>query len=193
MPSLRISLEATFHALVADAERRVRGSQTVCNYLGALGLLSVLSTSGRTPRATVLGVGAVLVVPALDGETGPAAAPANGPREDKPPARTVMPLTGAGRAPECESGQRDLRDRAPGDRRRARLQQAATERTAGAGRDEPRRDAARALARRDPGSGCRPARAPGVRLYVFVRPDPLHDAFEVRAVVTSVSGVTPAA
>lgn len=129
LPSLR-TLEATFHALVPTLSALER-SQTVCNYPGVAlrNLLSVLSE--RTSTGNFLGVGAVLVVPAPDGEIGPAAAPANGPREDSHLHSTVMPLTGQGRAPECESGNetyaigRQAIGGAPGH------QQAATERTAG--------------------------------------------------------------
>ena len=129
VPSLR-TLEASFRALaptVADVER----SQTVCNYLGVAlrNLLSVLSE--RTGTGNFVGVGAVLVVPALDGEMGPAAAPANGPREDSHLHSTLTPLAGQGDAPECESGNetyaigRQAIGGAPG------RQQAATERTVG--------------------------------------------------------------
>ncbi len=129
VPSLR-TLEASFRALaptVGDVER----SQTVCNYLGVAlrNLLSVLSE--RTGTGNFVGVGAVLVVPAPDGEIGPAAAPANGPREDSHLHSTLTPLTGQGDEPECESGNetyaigRQAIGGAPG------RQQAATERTVG--------------------------------------------------------------
>jgi hypothetical protein len=87
--------------------------------------------SERTGTGNFVGVGAVLVVPALDGEMGPAAAPANGPREDSHLHSTLTPLAGQGDAPECESGNetyaigRQAIGGAPG------RQQAATERTVG--------------------------------------------------------------
>ena len=46
----------------------------------------------------------MLVVPAPNGEIGPADAPANGPREDNHLHSTVTPLAGRGDPPECEAG-----------------------------------------------------------------------------------------
>ena len=102
LPALR-TLEGTFAALapvVSDLER----GQTVCNYVGVTlrNLLSVLSDG--TGTGNFLNVGAVLVVPAPNGEIGPAAAPANGPREDSHLHSTVTPLAGRGEPPECEAG-----------------------------------------------------------------------------------------
>jgi phospholipid/cholesterol/gamma-HCH transport system substrate-binding protein len=102
LPALR-TLEGTFAALsptVSDLER----SQTVCNYPGVAlrNLISVLSDG--TSTGNFLNVGAVLVVPALNGEIGPAEAPANGPREDNHLHSTVTPLAGRGDPPECEAG-----------------------------------------------------------------------------------------
>jgi ABC-type transporter Mla subunit MlaD len=97
------TLEQTFGALgptVADLDR----AQTVCNYPGVAlrNLLSVLSEG--TSTGNFVGAGAVLVVPERDGEIGPAAAPASGPRQDSFLHSTVTPSFGEGAEPECESG-----------------------------------------------------------------------------------------
>jgi ABC-type transporter Mla subunit MlaD len=102
LPALR-TLEGTFSALAAtvgDLER----SQSVCNYPGVAlrNLLSVLSDG--TSTGNFLNAGAVLVVPAPNGEIGPADAPANGPREDSHLHSTLTPLAGRGEPPECEAG-----------------------------------------------------------------------------------------
>jgi hypothetical protein len=104
VPSLATAT-ASFDALrptIAD----LRASQTVCNYPGVAvrNLMSVLSEG--TPNGNFVGVGATLVLPAQNGEAGPAAAPANGPpdRPDSYLHSTLTPATGSGAAPECESG-----------------------------------------------------------------------------------------
>jgi ABC-type transporter Mla subunit MlaD len=102
VPSLT-TLEGTFGALaptVSDLER----SQTVCNYLGVAlrNLISALSEG--TSTGNFIGAGAVLIVPAPDAEIGPAAAPANGPREDSHLHSTLTPFFGAGAQPQCEPG-----------------------------------------------------------------------------------------
>jgi ABC-type transporter Mla subunit MlaD len=127
VPSLR-TLEATFAALGPTADALEAG-QTVCNYPGVAlrNLLSVLSDGMST--GNFVGVGAVLVVPAPNGEIGPAAAPAKGPREDSFLHSTLTPLVGQGEQPECEAGNeeyaigRQAIGNAPG------RQAAATERT----------------------------------------------------------------
>ena len=127
VPSLR-TLEATFAALGPTVDD-LDASQSVCNYPGVAlrNLLSVLSDGMST--GNVVGVGAVLVVPAPNGEIGPAAAPANGPRQDSFLHSTLTPLIGQGPEPECEAGNeeyaigRQAIGNAPG------RQAAATERT----------------------------------------------------------------
>ena len=105
VPSLT-TLTATFSAL-SPTLSDLRAAQAVCDYPGVAlrNLQSVLSEGMST--GNFVNAGAVLVLPAPDGEAGPAAAPANNAGGDRPDNylhSTLTPLTGAGSAPECESG-----------------------------------------------------------------------------------------
>jgi ABC-type transporter Mla subunit MlaD len=104
IPALR-TLTGTFNAL-APTIADLSASQTVCNYPGVAlrNLMSVLSDG--TGNGNFLNAGAALVLPGPNGEAGPAAAPANGPKERKDNYlhSTLTPYTGSGPQPECESG-----------------------------------------------------------------------------------------
>lgn len=129
IPALR-SAVGTFNAL-APTLSDLEASQSTCNYWGvALRNLSSVLSDG-TSTGNFIGAGAVLVLPGPDGEAGPAAAPANGPKErqDNYLHSTLTPFIGQGAQPECESGNetyaigRQAIGHAPG------RQPAATERT----------------------------------------------------------------
>jgi phospholipid/cholesterol/gamma-HCH transport system substrate-binding protein len=109
VPALSTAV-GTFDALRPTLDD-LRASQVVCNYPGVAlrNLMSVLSEG--TPNGNFFGVGAALVLPGPDGEAGPAAAPANGPRDrpDNYLHSTVTPSVGTGASPECEAGNEEFK------------------------------------------------------------------------------------